>query len=311
MSINFNCPECNTEIEVPDDFAGRKGKCPECGHVMTVPGEPSAPSTMTERDPVPPESHFADAPHVRSAGANTFDELPPVPMEETDRPFLGRFVGTVGMVLLRPSEFFARLKRSTSFNQAIVFFLILLCLATFSKGLVLFIGPEADQTEMQKMLFEKLNLPNQPQPSQFQEIQNSPALKALSLFANFILGLFGFFVGGLILHLCAMLCRCAGQGLEGTLKMLCYAHTPFLLAASLPIPGINFTLLLLAGISHIVGSVWMLIVEIIGLKEMSGAAYGNAIIAALLPIALFIFCCCGCFAAVAIFGGLLAGAQGV
>ncbi len=36
MSVRFNCA-CGTAIEVPDEFAGRRGRCPKCHAVVTVP----------------------------------------------------------------------------------------------------------------------------------------------------------------------------------------------------------------------------------------------------------------------------------
>ena len=38
MSIKFNCAECSSPIKVPDESAGRRGKCRACGHVFRVPG---------------------------------------------------------------------------------------------------------------------------------------------------------------------------------------------------------------------------------------------------------------------------------
>lgn len=36
MTIRFNCA-CGTAMEVPDEFAGRRGKCPKCNSIVTVP----------------------------------------------------------------------------------------------------------------------------------------------------------------------------------------------------------------------------------------------------------------------------------
>ena len=46
MAIQFAC-SCGTKIEVPDDLAGRRGKCPKCKAIVTVPsvektGKPTA-----------------------------------------------------------------------------------------------------------------------------------------------------------------------------------------------------------------------------------------------------------------------------
>jgi ribosomal protein S27E len=37
MSIRVSCPSCRTEAIVPDDAAGKKGKCRKCGGIVRVP----------------------------------------------------------------------------------------------------------------------------------------------------------------------------------------------------------------------------------------------------------------------------------
>ena len=37
MSIHVICPGCMTQFEVSDRFAGKKGPCPKCGHIIEIP----------------------------------------------------------------------------------------------------------------------------------------------------------------------------------------------------------------------------------------------------------------------------------
>jgi len=37
MSIKLKCRLCQKELEIPDSFAGKKGKCPYCGEVLDIP----------------------------------------------------------------------------------------------------------------------------------------------------------------------------------------------------------------------------------------------------------------------------------
>jgi len=37
MSIEFQCPECNNKIIVSDEMAEKRGKCPRCNSIITVP----------------------------------------------------------------------------------------------------------------------------------------------------------------------------------------------------------------------------------------------------------------------------------
>jgi hypothetical protein len=36
VPIAFHCSGCNNPLRVPDELAGRKGKCPRCGALMIV-----------------------------------------------------------------------------------------------------------------------------------------------------------------------------------------------------------------------------------------------------------------------------------
>jgi hypothetical protein len=39
MPILFNCPLCSHRLKVPDDAAGKRGKCPACGVRVAIPHE--------------------------------------------------------------------------------------------------------------------------------------------------------------------------------------------------------------------------------------------------------------------------------
>lgn len=52
MPINVTCPECHIQFLVGDEFAGRPGRCPECGFVLMVPGhDVEVSSGPSEDDP--------------------------------------------------------------------------------------------------------------------------------------------------------------------------------------------------------------------------------------------------------------------
>lgn len=46
MSIEFNCPSCGYSIKAPNAGAGRKGKCPGCSGVVTVPAASTTPPVV-------------------------------------------------------------------------------------------------------------------------------------------------------------------------------------------------------------------------------------------------------------------------
>lgn len=57
MAIQFNCPYCTVMIQVPDQAAGKKGTCPQCGTKVVVPMPKNAPPAEAAAAPpafVPP-----------------------------------------------------------------------------------------------------------------------------------------------------------------------------------------------------------------------------------------------------------------
>ncbi len=54
--INVSCPQCGRPMQVPDEYAGQKGRCSACGAAMTLPvPQKVVPPTQTRcTDPQPP-----------------------------------------------------------------------------------------------------------------------------------------------------------------------------------------------------------------------------------------------------------------
>lgn len=50
MSITFRCEQCRKDVKAPDAAAGKRGKCPHCGHSSYIP----MPSTENEEIPLAP-----------------------------------------------------------------------------------------------------------------------------------------------------------------------------------------------------------------------------------------------------------------
>ena len=42
--LDILCHECGTQMRLPDDWAGKKGKCPKCGSVLQI--GPAAPTLV-------------------------------------------------------------------------------------------------------------------------------------------------------------------------------------------------------------------------------------------------------------------------
>ncbi len=61
MPIQVECPSCHTTIRVPDEHAGRRGRCPRCKAVFVAtaparPGRPSPPRRSRPRRAILPRS---------------------------------------------------------------------------------------------------------------------------------------------------------------------------------------------------------------------------------------------------------------
>ncbi len=50
--VRFQCPRCNKQLKAPEDWGGRRTKCPQCGNPVVVP----LPNTQTIQQPTAAES---------------------------------------------------------------------------------------------------------------------------------------------------------------------------------------------------------------------------------------------------------------
>ena len=54
MSIPVTCPKCRTSFRVKDEWAGKKGKCPQCKALLEVPAPPESDPGGVKKSPVEP-----------------------------------------------------------------------------------------------------------------------------------------------------------------------------------------------------------------------------------------------------------------
>lgn len=79
MAIRFECPHCGRSIKVPDEFAGKRGKCPHCKQVVIAP----APK---EPEPLAPREVGGAAPRVPPSGASKPETKESRPPRRADQP---------------------------------------------------------------------------------------------------------------------------------------------------------------------------------------------------------------------------------
>jgi len=96
MSIKLTCTLCLKELDIPDSFAGRKGKCPYCGEVLDIPapGEATAAAATEQTQPTAQASAPTQPPRAEPAppevaGQSAAGE----PAPTADRPAAARAAG--------------------------------------------------------------------------------------------------------------------------------------------------------------------------------------------------------------------------
>ncbi|MBC8218292.1 MAG: hypothetical protein H8E73_07495 [Planctomycetes bacterium] len=77
--INFNCPNCSQKLKVPEDRAGKKGKCPKCKNPILIPDSQTVADLLT---PVPAPD--GSQPQAREPYKLTFLDAPQKTRPETE-----------------------------------------------------------------------------------------------------------------------------------------------------------------------------------------------------------------------------------
>ena len=100
MPISIQCPQCEARFQVPDNLAGRRGKCKACGAVITVPAAEAAEELAADvvvAEPVPAKTGSPPA-----AGTNppqpARQATPPRPPQERQQEILAAFQGEIAPV---------------------------------------------------------------------------------------------------------------------------------------------------------------------------------------------------------------------
>ncbi|UCF16185.1 MAG: hypothetical protein JSW59_01740 [Phycisphaerales bacterium] len=100
--MRFRCDHCGKEIRVPRSYAGRKGRCPECKAVLTVPAvEPQTTGTQTsgagDAEGVR-QSPFADLTFLDAPETIKTESEPEPPSDYTDEAYeqLRKLQGGIG-----------------------------------------------------------------------------------------------------------------------------------------------------------------------------------------------------------------------
>ncbi len=228
--------------------------------------------------PPPPPSAFGAGPPPPPGG-----QVPPtqppaasLPWEDPQVPFLDALVETVKLFIMRPEEAYRRMAPSGPLGRPILYAVIL--------G---WIGTAAGQ--LYGLALRGMSMSFLPGMSNMKglELPMAAVLGIVVLASVFII--IGLFIWSLIVHLFLMIAGGAQRGFDTTFRALAYAATAQL-AQVVPMCG------------GLVGTVWSIILQIIGVAEAHGTSRGKAALAVLLPLAL----CCVCVGIVLAFSGAAA-----
>ncbi|MEY2562897.1 MAG: hypothetical protein QOH88_1090 [Verrucomicrobiota bacterium] len=188
-----------------------------------------------------------------------------LPWEHRDQLGLFKaFCDTVGLVFTRPSVAFAMMKPEGDMMGPLLFALIGGSIGMFVAYLIqMGVDSAGFMTNRQTSLYG----------------MGHPGLWALSCIIFIPLSLvLGTFIVSALLHLCLMLLGGAKKTFETTFRVVCFSC------------GSTYLLLVIPFCGGIIGGVWNIVLQCIGLARAHETDTGTAAMAVLLPIIL----CCGC-----------------
>jgi len=252
MSIKFSCGECQKKMKAPDGTEGKKARCPACSAITRIPVAVAAaaavpvaqiatpaPAPAMDSPPAasgnpfeaPTTTDFSDA-IARTRGSDSY-----APSWE-NQPSIGNFFKSTKEILFSPTETFRNLKREGTLGRALTFAVVggvlMGALTGLTQGVLMMLGT------------------------------GDVALGAGILVGAVIGGaifypigaVLGCYLGGGILHAMLSLFGAKKYTYNATVRSIAYmqmASWPFLL---IPILG------------PLIGGLWILGVQIIGLAEV-------------------------------------------
>jgi hypothetical protein len=194
-----------------------------------------------------------------------------------ERGFVNAFVETLVMVLTKPGEAFAVMKREGGLGEPLIYALIGGCLGgivslLFSLGL-----------QSAGFFADRHNA--------FAAMAGMGAGSAAFIVLVPLFIVIGLFIGSAIVHLCLMIVGGANQSFETTFRVLAFSQGSTGPLQMIPICG------------GVIAGIWALVCNCIGLARAHETDTGRAVLAVFLPL---IVCCGGVLLIAFMFGGLAA-----
>lgn len=171
--------------------------------------------------------------------------------------------------LVKPVETF-QAHRGESLGAAYKYYIVLFVIFSILFGIV---AIALDMNFMTSTIDALSQVPGMEWASDFSAF--SSFLVSFDIFVvyiTFVIGLFWIFVSGLILH-CFVLMFDGEKGYVQTIKALMYSYTPYLILGW--IPYVN-----------IIVAIWMLVLLVLGIRELQELSTGKAVLVVIIPIIL-------------------------
>jgi hypothetical protein len=200
---------------------------------------------------------------------------PPLPWEQPGYPFLEALYETAKLFVTAPTEAFRRMSIAADLGRPLLYAILL--------GWVGIIAGQLYSIALRGVTANLLPF----QSAEGLAMGTGVSVAVMVLAPVFVL--LGVFIWAAIVHLFLMMVGGANSGFGATVRVMSYATTAQL-AQIVPLCG------------GIIGAVWAIVLEIIGLAQAHRTTQGKAALAVLLPLVL----CCVCAAIViALFGAAI------
>ncbi len=271
MPIQFPCSQCQKKMRAPDGTEGKKARCPACSAITLIPSVAVASAVPAARVASPPPAPatapppVSDNPFATPATTDFSGSMNRRPRSGRFRPdweneqSLGSFFRSTKDILLSPAETFRDLRRDGPLGPALAFAAIS---AAFLGAIIGFLQ------------------------AIFIAIAQGDAVVAIGIVVGIVLtvailypifAVIGCFVGGGFLHLLLSLVGAKKYSYNATVRSVAYMQMsswPFMLV---PVLG------------PLVGGIWILVVQIIGLAEVHETTKGRVALAIFMPVIILMF----------------------
>ena len=269
MPIQFSCSQCQKMMKAPDGTEGKKARCPACSAITQIPAAAAAvpvaqavrptPAPAMDFPPAVSDNPFA-APATTDFSEPAGQHRQPssyAPSWENE-PSIGNFFKSTKEILLAPSATFRNLKREGTMGRALAFAAvsaaIMGAMIGITQGIFFMLGAGDVAFGVGFLV--------------------GAALAGTLLYP--LLAVLGCYLGGGMVHLLLSLFGAKKYTYNATVRSIAYMQMsswPFMIV---PIVG------------PMIGGIWILVVQIIGLAEVHETTKGRVALAIFSPAILFI-----------------------